>query len=360
MTVRLNEITIRRLQLPLITPYRLSYYTFSTFEPILVCVSDGDGHFGFGEGHISPGSSSETREQGWMFCSEQARKLIGCSVEEAIAVLSNEYQQSPVAATALLSAIEMLDSHRLLEVDQPASLPLLTPFNALTPEAIVDEVESRLAQGFKTFKLKVGKDVEADIKRVTLIQQAVGGRAILRIDANRGYKQEDACRFVQALDPADIALFEQPCASDDWEANATVAKASAIPLMLDEPICSIADIERAATLENVGFCKLKLKRFGGLENLHKALLRVRELGMEPVLGDGLSSEPGCWMEACVARSTINNAGEFNGFLKPSVTLFKQPLHFADGHLHLQPSKPELDANKLQTLTVEQVVFDRKR
>jgi hypothetical protein len=34
--------------------------------------------------------------------------------------------------------------------------------------------------------------------------------------------------------------------------------------------------------------------------------------MEPVLGDGLS-EIGCWMEACVARTTIHNAGEFNGF-----------------------------------------------
>ena len=353
-------MTIRQLRLPLLTPYRLSYHTFSTFEPILVCVTDSDGRFGFGEGHISPGSSSETREQGWAFCLGQASKLIGSSVEEAVSILNDVYWQSPVAATALMAAIEMLGGHELLEVDQPISLPLLTPFNALTYNEIDDEVENRLAQGFKTFKLKVGKDVESDIARATQIQKAVGGRAILRIDANRGYNQEDACRFVQALDPTGVALFEQPCASDDWDANAAVAKASDIPLMLDEPICSIADIERAATLENVGFCKLKLKRFGGLENLHTALLRVRELGMEPVLGDGLSSEPGCWMEACVARSTINNAGEFNGFLKPSVTLFKQPLHFADGHLHLQPGKPELDDDKLQTLTIEQVIFDRER
>jgi hypothetical protein len=35
--------------------------------------------------------------------------------------------------------------------------------------------------------------------------------------------------------------------------------------------------------------------------------------MEPVLGDGLGIELGCWMEGCVARTTIRNAGEFTGF-----------------------------------------------
>ena len=44
--------------------------------------------------------------------------------------------------------------------------------------------------------------------------------------------------------------------------------------------------------------------------------------MEPVLGDGISSEVQCWMEGCVARQVIRNAGEFNGFLKPKVRLFE--------------------------------------
>ena len=51
-----------------------------------------------------------------------------------------------------------------------------------------------------------------------------------------------------------------------------------------------------------------------------------------MLGDGLSSELGCWMEACVARVTIRNAGEFNGFLKPKVRLFAEPLHFVQASL----------------------------
>ena len=154
----------------------------------------------------------------------------------------------------------------------------------------------------------------------------------MRLDANRAYSEADACRFATALDPSGIELFEQPCSAEDWNANANVAKVSPVPVMLDEPICELADVKRAAQIGNVGFCKLKLKRFGGLDLLREALDTVRKFGMEPVLGDGLASELGCWMEACVASVTIRNAGEFNGFLKPNVRLFAEPLRFAAGEL----------------------------
>ena len=98
-----------------------------------------------------------------------------------------------------------------------------------------------------------------------------------------------------------------------------------------------------AKSRNVGLCKLKLKRFGGLDALKLALEKVRECGMEPVLGDGVGIELGCWMEGCVARTTIRNAGEFNGFLKPKARLFADPLKFDAGALVLPSGfKPVID------------------
>ena len=41
--MRIREITLYRADLPLITPYKLSYNTFETFEPIIVEVRDEDG-----------------------------------------------------------------------------------------------------------------------------------------------------------------------------------------------------------------------------------------------------------------------------------------------------------------------------
>lgn len=332
--MKLREVILRKVSLPLIRPYVLSYRTFDEFEPIIVELRDGDGRAGWGEGHISPGSSSETREGGWAFCNELAAKVAGLDSGDAKALIAARAAESKVAATALLTAIEMLEGHPMLKIADESRLPLLTPFNSTSPKDIEIEVERRLDDGFRTFKIKVGKDAGADLARVQAIQRAIEGRATMRLDANRAYVEADASRFAAALDPSGIELFEQPCHSDDWDANASVAKVSTVPIMLDEPICGLDDIERAAEIRNVGFCKLKLKRFGSLDGLKVALEKVRALSMEPVLGDGISSELQCWMEGCVARDTIRNAGEFNGFLKPKVRLFAEPLVFDAGALVL--------------------------
>jgi L-Ala-D/L-Glu epimerase len=332
--MKLQELTLRTVRLPLIRPYVLSYRTFTEFEPIIVEARDADGRIGWGEGHISPGSSSETREDGWAFCHEHAAAVVGKDTAAAKSMIAANMGASRVAATALLTAIEMLEDHPLLRLDHEARLPLLTPFNSSAEKEIAEEVEQRLADGFRTFKIKVGKDAAADGRRVKAIQQAIGGRATMRLDANRAFGEAEACRFAAALDPSGIELFEQPCDSENWTANAKVASVSPVPIMLDEPICSLADVERAGGIKNIGFCKLKLKRFGGLDQVREALDAVRAHGMEPVLGDGLGIELGCWMEGCVARATIRNAGEFNGFLKPKVRLFAEPLQFSAGNLVL--------------------------
>src|SRR5437667_3492346 len=105
--MRLQEIVLRTVRLPLIHPYVLSYRTFTEFEPIIVEVSDADARVGWGEGHISPGSSSETRDGGWTFCREHAAAVIGKDSSEAKAIIARDLAASKVAATALVTAIEM-------------------------------------------------------------------------------------------------------------------------------------------------------------------------------------------------------------------------------------------------------------
>ena len=333
--MRIDEIVLRTVRVPLKRPYKLSYRTFTDFEPIIVEMRSRDGPIGWGEGHISPGSSSETREGGWQFCRRYAEKVVGRDSADALAILSSAMHESKVAATALSTAIEMLEGELLLEAGEDARLPLLAPVNATDESEIADEIEQRIAEGFRTFKIKVGNDAAADTKRVRAVQTAVDGRATLRIDANRAYGENDAIAFATALDPEGIELFEQPCKAEDWDTNANVARVSPVPVMLDEPICAIADIERAGQIENVGFCKLKLKRFGGIQRLHEALNAVRAHCMEPVLGDGLGLDIACWMEAAIARTTIRNAGEFNGFLKARASLFEEPMKFENSDLILK-------------------------
>ena len=191
--------------------------------------------FGWGEGHISPGSSSETREGGWTFCREHAAAVVGKNTTIAKAMIVANMGASKVAATALLTAIEMLEDHPLLRIDREVRLPLLTPFNSSTPKEIAEEVERRLNDGFRTFKIKVGKDADDDGKRVKTIQQAIGGRATLRL----------GCQIVPTVSQRPAALSPRSthrgsncssnsCDSENWEANSKVAKASSpVPIMLD-------------------------------------------------------------------------------------------------------------------------------
>ena len=86
----------------------------------------------------------------------------------------------------------MLENHPLLNIGHEVSLPLLTPFNSSAPKEIEDEVERRLMEGFRTFKIKVGKDPVADLQRVQAIQRSIKGRATMRIDANRAFAEADA------------------------------------------------------------------------------------------------------------------------------------------------------------------------
>jgi hypothetical protein len=107
-----------------------------------------------------PGSSSETRDGGWTFCREHAAAVIGKDSSEAKAIIARDLAASKVAATALVTAIEMLEGHPLLTVDRDTRLPLLTPFSNSAPGDIEREVERRLKDGFRTFKIKVGKSAE--------------------------------------------------------------------------------------------------------------------------------------------------------------------------------------------------------
>ena len=353
----IHAVVVRVARIPLHTPYRLSDTVFRHFEPIVVEMWDGDGRYGFGEAIISEGYSRETVDGGLRHCRDLAPRLVGKAPEEARGLLETGIAHCPTAASTLFSALDVLTGHPLLDIPEPARVPLLEPVHAHEPAALADELEALLARGFRTLKVKVGFDVDADLERVRRIRTVLDGRAEIRLDANRGFIREEGCRFAAALDPKGIQLFEQPCASDDWGSNAAVARVSTVPVMMDESIYGFEDIDRAAEMEGVGFVKLKLKKLASMDRLREGLERIRAAGLVPVMGDGVATDICCWLEACVARVTLDNAGEMNGHLKLVEPLFAEPLPFDDGAIVLEPGyRPRPDPEKLERMTVAKERF----
>jgi L-alanine-DL-glutamate epimerase-like enolase superfamily enzyme len=332
MTMRIDSVIVHHLKFPLRVPYKLSSGPMTYFDPIVIEIRGKSGEQGWGEALIVPGYTPETVEETWALCCDIGARMVGVSVDAAKALAISCVADAPGAASAMLCAVEMMAQDSLLVSAAERRVRLLAPLQADQPAEIVDEVAGLLEAGFRTVKVKVGFDWRADLGRVENIQAAVAGRATLRLDANRAFSQADGIEFASRLQPAGIELFEQPCGADDWPANAAVAAVSTVPVMLDESIYGVADIDRAASLTGVGCVKLKLKKIGGLRMLVDALARIRHLGMVPVLGDGVSMDIGCWMEACVATVSIDNAGEMNGFLKSRQQIFANPLQMAQGSI----------------------------
>ena len=356
--MKIEHVTLYRLRVPLTTPYRLSFGPIHAFDTVLVEARDAGGQMGLGEATYLTGYTDETIDDSWALAQRLADEYAGLETGDIQTRLQTHVTAAPFTATAFNTALEMAVGHPLLTVGRSTRAPVLGLLHATETVDIERESQQLFAQGFTTLKVKVGFDAARDAQIVKRVQRVVNGRGSLRLDANQGYNRDDACRFAAALDPQGIELFEQPCAAGDWDSACAVARVATVPMMLDESIYGLDDIRRAAELKAARYIKVKLMKLGGLDRLAAAIDTIRDCGMEPVLGNGVACEVGCWMEACVARGRINNAGEMNGFLKPAARLLKNPLEFRAGAIVLEPGyRPQLDDAAVARCTVEKRDFD---
>ncbi len=335
------SVGLSRLALPLTVPYMLSFGPVTTFDTVIVEVRDGDGEYGFGEATILTGYTPETIDACWVAAGRIAQGMIGVSADAAKAHAMAFHAKAPFTVTALVTAVEMLNGHSVLTRHGGEAVPLLAILNATSYDEIETEIAAHAAAGYDTIKVKVGWNIADDLARVAFVQSCLPPGVRIRIDGNQGYCQEDGVRFAAGISPNAVELLEQPCHMDDWTAARAVAEATCVPYMLDESIYGDAEIEHAAEIPGVTHVKLKLMKAGSLDVLIRQLGRIRDLGMTPVLGNGVAADPGCWMEACVARACIDNAGEMNGFLKPCQSIFADPFDVHDGAMTLPATIPGL-------------------
>jgi L-alanine-DL-glutamate epimerase-like enolase superfamily enzyme len=361
--MEIERIGVTRLAVPLETPYRLAFGLVTQYDTILVEVAGREGEAGCGEATLLTGYTDETIDAGYALARDVARELAGVASATAAARLAALGARAPFVAAAFQTALDVATAHPLLAPRPGTRVPILGLLQGVDEAELLDHFERLVADGHRTLKVKVGFDVDDDVAFVKRVQVVVGGRVPIRVDANQGYSAAQAARFIGETDPAGIELFEQPCAAGDWDAHRVAAAEAArtgLPLMLDESIYGLSDIERAAREHACRYVKVKLMKFVGVDALAAAIGRIRALGMTPVLGNGVACDIGCWMEACIAAHCIDNAGEMNGFLKARPRLFANPLAFDRGDIVLGSEPPALDAQATDACTVERVEFRAER
>lgn len=113
-----------------------------------------------------------------------------------------------------------------------ASGGFYTPRNAISE--LVDEMTGYVRRGFQAVKMKVGRDVRTDIKRVAAVREALGEDIDLLVDANEAWDVATAMAFIKGVEHCNVYWLEEPVAPDDINGFAQLTALGTVPVAAGE------------------------------------------------------------------------------------------------------------------------------
>lgn len=146
-----------------------------------------------------------------------------------------------------------------------------------------ESYETAVGLGFRSFKVKVGRDPQADLARVRLARELAGEGALLGVDANGGWPLTVALETVPRLAESGLAFVEQPVAAEDLEGLREV-RSLGVPVVADESAYSPADVARIGRLGAADVVSLYVGKSSALERAVESARLAAGLGMAVVIG----------------------------------------------------------------------------
>jgi L-alanine-DL-glutamate epimerase-like enolase superfamily enzyme len=296
----MTRLTWEPITLHFRTPFRVSYGASKSRRAHWLRLA---GDEGWGEGTIPPyyGISDESMTAVWAAAARRADPFPDDPADIAAWLAADPViSAGPAPARAALDLAlhdrlgrrAGLPLHALL--DLPAPRPLPTSFTLGIDEPEVMAQQAAELSGRSVIKLKLGAADGRDADRVAAVR-AARPDATLYVDANAGWSPEAAVGHIEALAALGVALIEQPVAKHDIEGMGFVQRHVAVPVVADESLQTLADVDRLAAA-GVGGINLKLMKVGGVGPGLAVLRRARELGLGVMLG--------CMIETAVGATAM--------------------------------------------------------
>lgn len=145
-----------------------------------------------------------------------------------------------------------------------------------------DEKMQRLAReavaaGFRTIKLKVGMNVEDDVRRCRLARETVGPNIAIAVDANQRWNVPDAIAWLRRLADVQLEWVEEPTSPDDILGHAAIRRAVApVPISTGEHTQNRVMFKQLFQADAVDLVQIDAARVGGVnENLAILLLAAK-------------------------------------------------------------------------------------
>ena len=364
--MKLQEIELSTIHLPLVRPFRTSFGTQTSREVLMVKVTNENGTVGWAEcvamsePLYSPEYVAGCLDLMKRFLIPALREKSSITAEDVPIVLK-PYLAGQMAKAALETAI--LDAQLR---DQKISLAKYLGATkskvecgvsvgiANNLEALVEEVKSYVDAGYRRIKLKIepGWDYEA-VKTIRNLYPDIP----LQVDANQAYSRADG-KLLAKLDEFNLLLIEQPLDEHDILGHALLAKEVKTPICLDESIISLQAAEDSLALKATTIINIKPGRVGGYiesKKIHDLCLKNNI----PVWCGGM-------LETGIGRAANLALAALPGFTLPgdtsaSARYFKQdittPFVMDDGYLTVPTGpgigiEPDLDFLKEITKSKE--------
>jgi L-alanine-DL-glutamate epimerase-like enolase superfamily enzyme len=90
-------------------------------------------------------------------------------------------------------------------------------FTSYSNQQLQDQFSCWAGQGISMFKMKVGREPDADPDRVKSAREAIGTHARLFVDGNGAYSRKQALLLAHRFRENNVTWFEEPVSSDDLE-----------------------------------------------------------------------------------------------------------------------------------------------
>ncbi|XVQ89642.1 L-fuconate dehydratase [Microbispora siamensis] len=137
-----------------------------------------------------------------------------------------------------------------------------------------------LAEGFTQIKLKVGADLDDDIRRMRIAREVCGDRFRIAIDANQRWDVRTAIEWVSALAEFDPYWVEEPTSPDDVLGHSVIARALApIKVATGEHVQNRVVFKQMLQARSMSILQLDSARVGGVNENVAILLLAAKFGV---------------------------------------------------------------------------------
>ncbi len=265
-----------------------------------------------------------------------------------------------------LTRDEALDILRALEPTRRERIAQLenTGYPSYTTSAgwlgYSDDKLRRLCQeavdsGYKHIKLKVGANLEDDIRRCSIAREVIGYDAHLMIDANQVWDVPQAIDWVTALAEFKPLWIEEPTSPDDVLGHAAIRKAVApIGVATGEHGMNRVLFKQMFQAEAIDFCQLDSARLGSVNEILSVLLMAAKFGVPVCPHAG-----GVGLCELVQHLSIFDFVAVSGSLDGRVTEYVDHLHehfvapcIVDGGAYVLPTEPGYSAEMYESSLAE--------